>query len=148
MKKDRSCNSLIRDIYMEWTKCSNRFQTEYGISQAQLVYLKCLESAGAAGLYLKEIERRLQIGQASVVRMIDRLESMGMVEKLQDELDSRKKKARLTDNGKDCCSRAASIWENTEGEFTKTLTPDELEILKNLLLKVYENSVAVSESFQ
>lgn len=81
MKKDRSCTRLIREIYYEWSRCSARFQSAYGISQTQLVYLSHLYEAGEQGLYLKELEKKLQIGQTSVVRMIDKLESMGIVKK-------------------------------------------------------------------
>lgn len=148
MKKDRSCNMLIRDIYNEWTRCSGRFQSAYGISQAQLAYMKCLYEAGSQGLYLKELEQRLQIGQASVVRMIDRLVSMGIVKKIQDKRDSRKKKACLTSIGKERYDKAIESWESVEDEFTQNLNEEELKTLEQLLARVYENSMAASERFR
>ena len=148
MKKDRSCNILIRDIYNEWTRCSSRFQSAHGISRAQLAYMRYLYEAGDQGLYLKELEQKLQIGQASVVRMIDRLEGMGIVKKIQDKRDSRKKKACLTSIGKERYDKVVRSWECVEDEFTQTLNRDELKTLEQLLARVYENSVAASERFR
>ena len=148
MKKDRSCTRLIREIYNEWSRCSARFQSAYGISQAQLVYLNHLYEAGEQGLYLKELEKKLQIGQTSVVRMIDKLESMGIVKKIQDDRDSRKKKACLTSTGRECYEKAASSWKAVEHQFMQTLNESELETLEKLLACVYESSVAASETFR
>ena len=148
MKKDRSCTRLIREIYNEWARCSTRFQSSYGISQAQLAYLSHLYEAGEQGLYLKELEKKLQIGQASVVRMIDKLENMGIVKKIQDDRDSRKKKACLTSTGRECYEKAASSWKTVEHQFTRALNEPELETLEKLLARVYENSVAASETFR
>ena len=148
MKKDRSCTRLIREIYNEWSRCSARFQSAYGISQAQLVYLNHLYEAGEQGLYLKELEKKLQIGQTSVVRMIDKLESMGIVKKIQDDRDSRKKKACLTSTGRECYEKAASSWKAVEQQFMQTLNEPELETLEKLLACVYESSVAASETFR
>ena len=51
------------------------------------------------------------LGQTSVVRMIDKLESMGIVKKIQDDRDSRKKKACLISTGRECYEKAASSWK-------------------------------------
>lgn len=88
------------------------------------------------------------LGQTSVVRMIDKLESMGIVKKIQDDRDSRKKKACLTSTGRECYEKAASSWKAVEHQFMQTLNEPELETLEKLLACVYENSVAASETFR
>ena len=127
---------LIRDISSVWLRCSKSFQRVYGISQAQLLYLRCIAEAGDKRMYLKDLEKSLGIGQASVVRMIDKLEMLGMVEKQQDETDARKKYTRLTKRGRVCCERAACIWQETEESFTSGLTQAELQELSGLLTRV------------
>ena len=131
---------LIREICSIWSRCSKSFQNVYGISQAQLLYLRCIAEAGDKRMYLKDLEKSLGIGQASVVRMIDKLEILGMVEKLQDEKDARKKYTRLTKRGRACCERAACIWQETEESFTSGLTKTELQELSRLLTRVCEAS--------
>ena len=140
MNENESCNMLIREICSIWSRCSKSFQNVYGISQAQLLYLRCIAEAGDKRMYLKDLEKSLGIGQASVVRMIDKLEILGMVEKLQDEKDARKKYTRLTKRGRACCERAACIWQETEESFTSGLTKAELRELSGLLTRVCEAS--------
>ena len=105
MKDNKSCNMLIREICGIWSKCSAAFQNKYGISQAQLLYLQRIATAGNQRMYLKDLEKSMGVGQTSVVRMIDKLETLGMVEKLQDERDVRRKYTRLKKNDKPAASR-------------------------------------------
>lgn len=140
MNANKSCNMLIREICGIWSKCSKSFQNVYGISQSQLLYLQCIAEAGERRVYLKELEKSLDIGQASVVRMIDKLEMLGMVEKLQDEKDARKKYTRLTEKGRECCGRAKRIWQETEIGFMSSLTETEIQTLSQLLTRVCADS--------
>ena len=140
MNTNESCNMLIREICSIWSKCSASFQKMYGISQAQLLYLQMIEEAGSDRVYLKDLEKSLNVGQASVVRMIDRLESLGLIEKLQDEKDSRKKYTRLTCKGLSLYREAKKVWKETEAQFGFGLTAADLTQLHSLLTRVCQNS--------
>ena len=88
------------------------------------------------------------LGQTSVVRMIDKLESMEIVKKYRMIGTLEKKKACLTSTGRECYEKAASSWKAVEHQFMQTLNEPELETLEKLLACVYENSVAASETFR
>ena len=148
MKDNKSCNMLIREICGIWSKCSAAFQNKYGISQAQLLYLQRIATAGNQRMYLKDLEKSMGVGQTSVVRMIDKLETLGMVEKLQDERDVRRKYTRLTKKGQTCCEQVKHVWQQTEESFTSGLTDMELQELSRLLRKVHTNSCNVMLHFE
>ena len=81
---------------------------ELGISLAEQDLLKQLNAAGGK-LKLIELSRRLYLSKAGVTKMMDRLESAGLVRRERSEADRRVINARLTPNGKEAFRRSRKL---------------------------------------
>jgi DNA-binding MarR family transcriptional regulator len=75
-----------------------------------------------------------------MTRLLDHLEESKLVERRSDNLDRRNKKIFLTEKGKQTQSELVLIVkENILSEASKDFSTQELEILKSLLKKLFQN---------
>jgi MarR family transcriptional regulator, organic hydroperoxide resistance regulator len=78
--------------------------------------------------------------KTNMTRLLDQLEHFGLVERQSDKEDRRNKKIYLTEKGKETHHTLVSIVnENILGEASKNFSVHELEMLKSLLKKLYQN---------
>ena len=78
----------------------------YGLTFAQFEALRLLAFSRAGRLPLGKIGARLQVHPASVTNVIDRLESKGLVERLQHPDDMRTTLAAITRAGRNVTTKA------------------------------------------
>ena len=88
------------------------------------------------------------LGQTSVVRMIDKLESMEIVKKYRMIGTLEKRKPVLPAPEESVMKKLPVRGKAVEHQFMQTLNEPELETLEKLLACVYENSVVASETFR
>ena len=72
-----------------------------GVTPAQYNVLRILHDAGTSGIPCGELSARLVRHDPDVTRMLDRLETRGLVERSRDTADRRVVLARLTEGGRD-----------------------------------------------
>ena len=73
------------------------------------------------------------IDKASMVKLIDKLESLKLVERLGDPKDRRIKLLKITTLGKSTFVKAKKIARLVESELLKNLTQKEQELIKNII---------------
>lgn len=92
------------------------------------------------GLYQKQIADFLFKDKPTVTRILDILEKRNLIIRISDEKDRRKFKIYLTQDGKDTVTRLVPIAKEVQLKIKENISQDEIEILKNILNKIYINS--------
>ena len=117
---------------------SQHLQEEIGISLAEQDLLKQLDVAGGQ-LKLVDLARRVFLSKAGVTKMMDRLETAGLVVRERSTTDRRVINARLTPTGKRTVAKSRQLllaWAKTN--FADHLTEAELNALQAALQKLIE----------
>ena len=71
----------------------------YGLSAAQYNTLRILRGAGDSGLACSEVGERLISRDPDITRLLDRMESRGLIVRARESQDRRVVKARITEAG-------------------------------------------------
>ncbi len=97
-----------------------RLCQEQGVTQSQLVDDLCVEPP-------------------TVTKMLQRMESVGLVERRQDSEDARVSRVYLTPHGEAVEVELRSIWQELEMQTTAGLSDMEQALLRRLLVQLYSN---------
>ncbi|MEV5541763.1 MarR family transcriptional regulator [Saccharopolyspora shandongensis] len=89
-----------------------------------------LQAIGRDGATASELGRRLGISKQAAGKTVDRLASLGYVERADDAADARRKLIRLNDRGVDVLTRSAAIFESLRTQWAKTLGAQRLRELE------------------
>ncbi len=99
-------------------------EVECGISHLMFEVLLILGRAGGPGLPMKVIGREQVLTTGGVTRLVDRMETAGLVERVDDPDDRRGRLVRLTPLGEETTVRASRVHvENIRRYFLEPL-PD------------------------
>jgi len=93
------------------------------------------------GIYQKQIGDYLAKDKPTVTRILDLLEKRKLVIRIPDEKDRRKFKIYLTQDGKNTADKISPIAENTRKRILNDVSKDEIEKLKELMDKLYKNTL-------
>ena len=85
---------------------------------------------------IRDLTPQLLLSQPSVSRLIERLESRGLVRRSGDPSDARGTLVALTDSGADVFRRVGAQHSEWIAERMSVLTPDELQRLDELTTKL------------
>jgi len=102
--------------------------------EMMLLRLSCAE-----GVTQSEVAEQLCVQPATVTRMLDRLERVGLVQRQVDMADQRVSRVYLTEVGRDLIEPIQEVWQELESESFQNLTLDEQILLRRLLLQVHDN---------
>jgi len=91
------------------------------------------------GLSLTEMAELVHVQPATASRMLDRMESAGLVERRQDLDDGRVSRIFVTQEGINLREPVREVWAELESISMAKLTPEERILLRRLLLQVYQN---------
>jgi DNA-binding MarR family transcriptional regulator len=75
----------------------------------------------------------------SITRLIDNLEKLSLVKRVSDEKDRRINKVFLTRNGQKLQDETMELAEATLNEALDGVPPDQVDMCKEVLQKVYDN---------
>lgn len=75
----------------------------------------------------------------SITRLVDNLEKEGLVTRKPDAKDRRLNLIFLTDKGKSIENTVMKVVDATVNEAVKGIDPDELRIVRETFLKIYDN---------
>jgi DNA-binding MarR family transcriptional regulator len=121
------CDALEREV--------NNAVRSQGLTYSQIQLLLRLSEVDNRTLHLKELEARLNVSQATVAGLVKRLAKKGFVECLDDALDKRVKRARLSAKGAFKCEEAHAHMDAIEAKLSSGLSDIETKLFYALLQK-------------
>ncbi len=110
----------------------------HGITAQQYNVLRILRGAAAEGLPTLEIAERMIEQTPGITRLIDRLESKGLVSRQRSSADRRCVYCRITESGLHLLARLDVPVQDASGASLQTLTNGELAQLVELLDRARE----------
>lgn len=87
-------------------------------------------------VYQKNIENTFDIRGGTVTGVIDSLVSQNYIQRIESEIDKRKKKIVLTDSGEEVAIKCFEIITEVEGKLSNILTEEERNIFYQLMDKI------------
>ncbi len=91
------------------------------------------------GMNLTELAKRLCVQQATISRMLERIEISGLVTRVKDPEDGRVSLVYLTQEGRDLLQPIMNLWEEVESVMMKDFTFEERLLFRRLLIQIYTN---------
>lgn len=110
-----------------------------GLTGAQYAVLQVMHEVEAEVLGCSEIGRRLAAAAPDVTRLLDRLESVGLVARERDKKDRRVVHSRITESGVSLLSQAVPLVRAAEGQVLADLAAPDRRHLAVLLNGVQRN---------
>ncbi|MBQ0037675.1 MAG: MarR family transcriptional regulator [Clostridiales bacterium] len=87
----------------------------------------------------KMLEEHLMVKPSTVNGIVDRLEEKGMLQRQSSKSDGRCRILHLTPQGRTCQQELSAIVEQVNQQMEQDFTPEELDTLKNYLVRVAHN---------
>ena len=136
---------LIGSVYRQWRRQVDLSFKDQGLTDATRMPLVVLYAKQEAMLQ-KELAKALHLETSSLVRVLDQLRAMQLVDWACDPQDRRTKRIALTEQGR---AAAASIVDKSleiEHEMLADLTPEELSVTRATLEKIAKRFAAMNDS--
>ncbi|MFD5057030.1 MarR family winged helix-turn-helix transcriptional regulator [Streptomyces sp. NPDC058394] len=115
--------SIIDELHRELAEC--------GHPEVRPAYGFALQAIGRDGATASEIGRRLGVSKQAAGKTVDRLESLGYVERVDDPQDGRRKLVRVTPRGVDVLVRSAEGFDRLRAEWAQMLGVERLRALES-----------------
>src|SRR6267378_391484 len=116
--------SLVRTSSL-MQKLSDRFFSQFGLTDVQFNILMILKEYGAAGLSQQELSEHLIVTKSNVVGLIDRLERGGYVKRKSHPSDRRFNQIVLTPTGQKLEARVEELYFEEVDKVMNVLTASE-----------------------
>ena len=142
LKNDINLGMLIGQVHRLSTKrfVQNSHNSGLDISMDQWIVLGPIwENDGVSH---KEISEYCLKDKTSVTKIIDTLEKKNLVVRVSDQLDHRVKRVVLSNKGKELFLQAIPIMELTRDQLREGITEQDIESLRSVLIKIYNNLVS------
>lgn len=124
----------IRRVFKAVNDQSKKAEHETGITGPQLWAIKTI--AENSPINVKDLAARIFLHPATVVGIIDRLESKGLVKRKRSKEDRRNVEIDLTNSGKELVAKSPEVAQGLLVNGLKSLTLNELEGLAESLEKL------------
>jgi DNA-binding MarR family transcriptional regulator len=136
-KKDDALGYLLVQVCKAHRNRVQSRLSEIGLYAGQeMILMRLCEGQGVTQSQLVD---DLCVEPPTVTKMLQRLESVGLVERRQDSEDARLLRVYLTHQGEAIEESLRNIWQELEIETTTGLSETEQALLRRLLLQVYAN---------
>ena len=142
LKNDINLGMLIGQVHRLSTKkfVQNSHNSGLDISMDQWIVLGPIWEN--EGISHKEISEYCLKDKTSVTKIIDTLEKKNLVVRVPDQLDHRVKRVVLSNKGKELFLQAIPIMELTRDELRDGITEQDIESLRSVLTKIYNNLIS------
>ena len=143
LKSDINLGMLIGQVHRLSTKkfVQNSHDSGLDISMDQWIVLGPIWENEV--LSHKEISEYCLKDKTSVTKIIDTLEKKNLVVRVSDQLDHRVKRVVLSNKGKELFLQAIPIMELTRDQLREGITEQDIESLRSVLTKIYNNLVSI-----
>ncbi|MFQ3661602.1 MAG: MarR family transcriptional regulator [Chloroflexaceae bacterium] len=125
---------MFHDIYVLLDDGDRRVLRGFNLSPSQFAVLILLD--GQAGWRLTDLSERLLVDKSTITRIVDRLESAGLVRREADADDRRVQRVVLTVQGRETRDQARAAHERSIERRMSALDADEQRQLRELLTKL------------
>ena len=133
--------SLIARTGRQWRRAVDRRLQPFGLTEATWLPLIHLARTPAP-MRQKDLAASLVLDGSSVVRLLDALETAGLIERHEETADRRAKSIVLTDLGLSIIDRVESASREIRTGALKGLSDEEIEIATRILTLVCRNLIA------
>ena len=142
LRNDINLGMLIGQVHRLSTKkfVQNSHNSGLDISMDQWIVLGPIWEND--GLSHKEISEYCLKDKTSVTKIIDTLEKKNLVVRVADQLDHRVKRVVLSNKGKELFLQAIPKMELTRDQLREGITEQDIESLRSVLTKIYNNLVS------
>jgi len=141
MDPHRTLGFLLKDVTRLYTR---RFEDR--AQELQLTLAQCkalLYLARNEGVSQKRLAELIEIDPMSLVRILDRMEADGWVQRRSDPDDRRARSLAVTERAKPIVERIWSLVGETRSEALEGLSTEERTTLVDLLERVHQNLLAL-----
>ncbi|MCL6265902.1 MarR family winged helix-turn-helix transcriptional regulator [Flagellimonas myxillae] len=118
------------------TDAVSRELREYDIYEPQFNVLRILEGAKSSPVSVNYILENMVQRSSNVTRIVDKLESKGLVERTLCSEDRRKMDISITEEGSELLKKLNKRVGDFHKPMLNNLTPEEAKTLKQLILKL------------
>jgi len=129
--------SLIAHISRQWRRLADERLQPFGLTEATWLPLFYLSQAGVP-MRQKQLAATLVLDSSSVVRILDALQTAGLVERREEAGDRRAKAIHLTALGRETAAKIESIVQQLRREVLGGLPEAELAAATEILRTVYQ----------
>ena len=138
-QENRDAAFLIKLIHDSIEKRANKDLSRYNITIAQERVLMFLCEHADEAMTQRDIEEYLGVSHPTVVGIIQRLESKGLIRCEPNKYDKRMKNIYLTNLQNDILPEFLLSRKKYEERLLADFSAEEKEVLKSLLCKAYKN---------
>jgi len=133
-----NCVNFISDnITKKISEAFGRWLEKDNITRIQWIALFFIYTRGEQSQ--RELSKRMQINDSSAMRLVDRLEREGWVNRIRSNEDRGLFKLVLTEEGKTLIEKLMPIGEEFNHVLVKDIDPKEMEIFLKVQHKMLEN---------
>ena len=115
----------------------NRWLEDAGITRIQWLALFFLKTKGS--MSQRDLSKIMEINDSSALRLVDRLERDGLVQRIRSEDDRRVINLGLTDKGDNLIERLLPVGEEFNAVLIQGISSEEIEIFLSVQAKMYQN---------
>ncbi|MFG3688064.1 MarR family winged helix-turn-helix transcriptional regulator [Micromonospora sp. NPDC047740] len=120
--------TLIDDLHAELAR--------QGHPDLRPVHGFVLQAVGVPGITASELGQRLGVSKQAAGKTVDRLVTLGYLERADDPADARRKLVRLTDRGLDGLRRSAVVFDQLRDRWAAVLGTDRVAALEDDLRRM------------
>lgn len=135
--KHNSIGYLLIQICKARRNKANEMLAKFDIHAGQDVLLTYLGQED--GQTVSNLVEKICISHATMVRMIERMESNDLIHKAKDENDMRVSRIYLTDKGKTALQEVYAVWKSLEEKTLMGISGEDQDTLRRILGNLLDN---------
>lgn len=136
-KSKEPIGKYISGIYRKRNSFISKEVAKYGLGYGQVMFL--IQLYKKDGISQEELSQNLSIDKGTTCRAVKKLVEQGFLTRERDEHDKRAYKLYLTEKSKEIKNEVFQLLYRWEKSITTTISQEEVEVLRNLLKKVWIN---------
>ena len=140
-RPDESVGYLMRRILNTVSLEVERELEPSGLTNAQWVPLLKLYMGVASTV--AELARECNLDAGGMTRLLDRLESKGLIRRVRSSEDRRVVNLELTDDGRVAAKKIPAVLCGVQNAHMRGFTVEEWQLLKTMLRRILDNAIAI-----
>ena len=138
---EESVGYLMRRILSTVSLEVERELEPSGLTNAQWVPLLKLSMGSASTV--AELARECMLDAGGMTRLLDRLESKGLVRRMRSSDDRRVVNLELTDEGRVAAKKIPAVLCGVQNAHMRGFTTEEWQLLRGMLRRILDNALAI-----
>lgn len=133
-----SCICFINNrVSKKMADMFNERLAAFGVTRVQWIAMYYLLKYGV--MSQKDLADRMDLKESTVARLVDRMESENLIERIKDASDRRVTNIELTESGRKRIEELLPEGQKMSDFFSKGITDEEIEVFKRVLDKFMKN---------